>query len=193
MALALRDYQRHTYAEYLAWPEEARYELIDGLAYAMDPAPLRQHQRIVLEMARQIAAAVDGGPCEVNIAPFDVRLPRAHEGDELIDTVVQPDIVVVCDRSKLDDRGCRGAPDWLVEVLSPGSAAHDQVRKLFLYERHGVREYWLVHPADEIVTVYRLENGVCGRPLVQELLGTLSSSACPRVEIDWEVIVRGLR
>ncbi|HAY26308.1 MAG TPA: hypothetical protein DCY47_02065, partial [Candidatus Accumulibacter sp.] len=85
MALALRDEQRHTYEEYLAWPEEARYELIDGFAYAMGPAPLRQHQRIVLEMARQIAAAVDGGPCEVNVAPFDVRLPRANEGDELID------------------------------------------------------------------------------------------------------------
>ncbi|MEF8714045.1 MAG: Uma2 family endonuclease [Accumulibacter sp.] len=193
MALALRDDQRHTYGEYLAWPEEARYELIDGIAYAMGPAPLRQHQRVVLEIARQIAAAVDGGPCEVNVAPFDVRLPRGNEGDDLIDTVVQPDIVVVCDRSKLDDRGCRGAPDWLVEVLSPSSAGHDQVRKLFLYERHGVLEYWLVHPADQVVTVYRLENGSYGRPLVQELLGTLSSSACHHVEIDWDIIVRGLR
>jgi Uma2 family endonuclease len=78
-------------------------------------------------------------------------------------------------------------------VLSPSSAGHDQVRKLFLYERHGVLEYWLVHPADQVVTVYRLENGSYGRPLVQELLGTLSSSACHHVEIDWDIIVRGLR
>ncbi|MBI4756622.1 MAG: Uma2 family endonuclease [Betaproteobacteria bacterium] len=192
MGLALRDTRHHTYGEYLTWPEDVRYELIDGVAYAMGPAPLRLHQRLVAEIFAQIHAALGEHPCEANIAPFDVRLPKAHEADNAIDTVVQPDIVVVCDAAKLDERGCRGAPDWVIEVLWPSSAGHDQVRKLGLYERHGVREYWLVHPTDRVVMAYRLEGGAYGRAHVQELTGRLASSACPQVEIDWEVVVRGL-
>ncbi|MBI4756619.1 MAG: Uma2 family endonuclease [Betaproteobacteria bacterium] len=192
MGLAQRDTRHHTYGEYLTWPEEVRYELIDGVAYAMGPAPVRLHQRLVFEVARQIADALEGGSCEVNVAPFDVRLPKANEADNAIDTVVQPDIVVVCDAAKLDERGCRGAPDWVIEVLSPGTAGHDQILKLGLYERHGVREYWLVHPTDRVVMAYWLEGGAYGRAHVQELTGRLASSACPQVEIDWEVVARGL-
>jgi len=92
----------------------------------------------------------------------------------------------------LDERGCRGAPDWIIEVLSPTSAGQDQVRKLALYERHGVKEYWLAHPGDRIVTVYRLDGGVYGRPLVKEMEGRLASTACPQVEIDWGRVVKGL-
>ena len=120
MSLPLRNPDRHSYRDYRGWPEDQRCELIDGLAYAMAPAPSRRHQRLVLELAREIADALEGGGCEVNIAPFDVRLPEADEADDDIATVVQPDISVVSDPSKLDDKGCRGAPDWLIEVLSPG-------------------------------------------------------------------------
>jgi Uma2 family endonuclease len=130
MGLPLRDAHRHTYGDYLGWPEDIRYELIDGEAYLMAPAPSPAHQRLVLELARQIADAPEGGPCEVFVAPFDVRLPHADEADEQVDTVLQPDLTVVCDPKKIDERGCRGAPDWVIEVLSPATAAHDQTKKL---------------------------------------------------------------
>lgn len=124
--------------------------------------------------------------------PFDVRLPEGDEADDDIDTLVQPDISVVCDPSKLDDKGCRGAPDWIIEVLSPATAGHDQVRKLLLYEHHGVKEYWLVHPVDRVVTIYRLENEAYGRPTVSELHGRAACRACAVAEIDWDRVVRGL-
>jgi Uma2 family endonuclease len=95
---------------------------------------------------RQAANALLGKPCRPFVAPVDVRLPKQNEADELIYAVVQPDVLVDCDSNKLDRRGVRGAPDWVVEVLSPATAGHDQIKKLQLYERHGVREYWLIHP-----------------------------------------------
>lgn len=192
MPLPRRDLEHHTYGDYLTWPEDVRYELIDGEAFCMAPAPTRSHQRLLMEISRQVADALEGGPCEVNLAPFDVRLPDGDEADEAIATVVQPDLLVVCDPAKLDERGCRGAPDWIVEVLSPGSAGHDQIRKLAIYERHGVREYWLAHPVDRVVTVYRLEDGAFACPSVHEMQGMLRCKACPEVEIDWDRVVRGL-
>ena len=190
MALALRDQHRHTYGEYRTWPEDGRYELIDGQAYAMSPGPSRRHQELGFEVARQIADALEGTGCRVYVAPFDVRLPRGSEEDDDIDTVVQPDLMVVCDRTKLDDRGCRGAPDWVIEVLSPSSASHDQILKRALYERHGVREFWLIHPVDRIVTVYRLVDGAYGRPDIYELEDTLACGILPEVVIDWARVVR---
>jgi Uma2 family endonuclease len=190
VALALRDQQRHTYGDYCRWPEDARYELIDGQAYAMSPAPSRRHQEIGFELARQVADALEGSGCRVYVAPFDVRLPRGSEADDAIDTVVQPDISVICDRAKLDDRGCRGAPDWVIEVLSPSSASHDQILKRALYERHGVREYWLIHPVDQIVTVYRLVDGSYGKPDIHELKDSLACGILPEVVIDWARVLR---
>lgn len=190
MGLPQRDLEFHTYAEYALWPDDVRYELIAGIAYAMGPAPSRRHQEVALELARQIADALEGSPCRPYIAPFDVRLPRADEADDKVDTVVQPDISVICDKSKLDERGCRGAPDWIVEVLSPGSAGHDQVVKRALYERVGVREYWLVHPVDKVVTIYLLDKGAYGKPAVQELVGSTASSVLPEVTVDWARVMR---
>ena len=123
MGLPVKDHQHHSYADYLGWPDDERYELIDGVAYVMTPAPGRRHQEVVVEMLRQIADALEGGPCRVYVAPFDVRLPRHGEADEQVDTVVQPDLSVICDEGKLDERGCRGAPDWVVEVISPSTAS----------------------------------------------------------------------
>lgn len=192
MSLPLRDCRRHRYGDYRTWPEETRYELIDGVAYAMAPAPARLHQRLGLELARQIADALEGGPCEVNVAPFDVRLPESGEADDDITTVLQPDITVVCDPARLDAAGCRGAPDWVVEVLSPATAAHDQTVKLSAFERHGVKECWLVHPTDYVVSVYTLLEGQYGRPAIRELAGRLASIAVPAVEIDWARVRAGL-
>ena len=120
MALAQRDTQHHTYGEYLTWSDDHREELIDGVAYVREPpAPSRPHQELVGELHYQVRTALEGKPCRVYIAPFDVRLPKSDEADEKIDTVVQPDVFIVCDRRKIDQRGMRGAPDWLAEVLSP--------------------------------------------------------------------------
>jgi Uma2 family endonuclease len=190
MGLPQRDLEFHTYADYLDWPADVRYELIDGIAYAMGPAPVRRHQEVALELARQIADALDGSPCRPYIAPFDVRLPRANEADEFVNTVVQPDISVICDKTKLDERGCRGAPDWIIEVLSPSTAGHDQIVKRALYERVGVREFWLVHPVDKVVTIYLLQNGAYGKPEVQELVESTSSTVLPEVRIVWERVLR---
>jgi Uma2 family endonuclease len=190
MGLALRDQQRHTYREYCTWPEDVRYELIDGQAYAMSPGPSRRHQETIVEVLRQLADALEGTGCRVYVAPFDVRLPRGSEKDDDIDTVVQPDLMVVCDRAKLDDRGCRGAPDWVIEVLSPSSAGHDQILKRAVYERHGVKEYWLIHPVDQVVTVYRLVDGAYGKPDIYELKDTLACGILPEVVIDWARVLR---
>lgn len=191
--MPVRDKTAHyTYGEYLTWSDEQRYELIESVAYAMTPSSGRTHQRIVGELFRQIAEALEEGSCEVNIAPLDVRLAAEGESDIETVTVVQPDVFVVCDPDKLDERGCRGAPDWVIEVISPQSAVHDQIRKLATYERHGVKEYWLVHPIDRIVFVYRLEDDRYGRPSVHELKGTLTSAAVPAATIDWDRAVRHL-
>jgi Uma2 family endonuclease len=187
MTLPQRDTTRHTYAEYLTWPEGKSGELIDGTAYVREPpAPSRSHQELVGELYHQVRLALEGQSCRVYIAPFDVRLPRSGEADELIETVVQPDVLVVCDVGKLDGRGMRGAPDWIAEVLSPATATHDQIVKLPAYERAGVPEVWLVHPIDRILSIYRLEGGRYGRPTLLELKGKTAIDALPGVSIDWD-------
>jgi Uma2 family endonuclease len=148
-----------TFRDYQKWDGDERYELIDGEAFAMSPAPNRRHQEVVFGLARQLADALDGGPCKVYLGPFDVRLPRGLERDGDVDTVVQPDISVICDQKKLDDAGCRGAPDVIVEVVSPATAARDRVIKRDLYQLHGVGEYWLIDPERRMLTIYRREAG----------------------------------
>jgi Uma2 family endonuclease len=186
MGLALRDNGYHTYGDYLTWPEDVRYELIDGVAYLMAPAPLLEHQDVAGEIFYQLRRALENTLCRAFMAPVDVRLPKANEADEHIDTVVQPDVLVVCDGAKLDRRGVRGAPDWVLEVLSPATAGHDQVLKRRIYEQAGVREYWLVHPTDRVLTVYRLENGAYGRPDTQLLEGETLVGVLPGVVITWD-------
>lgn len=163
MALPEAEREFYTYADYLSWPAEERWEIIDGAPYGMSPAPGRSHQRILFGLARVIAGITDGLPCETYIAPFDVRLPDTPESsaDEQVATVVQPDISVFCRKDLLDERGAHGPPELVVEVLSPATSYTDQTVKLALYERHGVREYWIVNPEACYVMVYRL--GADGR------------------------------
>ena len=156
MSIAKQLQNRFTYADYLKWPEDERWELIDGVAYAM-AAPGRLHQETVLELGAQILQQLRGTSCKPYIAPFDVRLAQANETDDRIETVVQPDLAVICDKRKLDDKGCRGAPDWIIEVLSPSTAVKDMDHKRRLYEHYGVKEYWIVHPVDHWVMVYNLQ------------------------------------
>lgn len=182
--------RRFTYADYCAWPAGERWELIDGTAYAMGPAPVRLHQKVLGNIFRQVADALEGKTCEAYIAPFDVRLPKANEADDMLDSVVQPDLSVICDPAKLDDKGCRGAPDWIVEVLSPATASHDHLTKRVLYERAGVREFWLVHPTDRIATLYRqVAPQRFGPAEIVELAGQTPVSILPEIVIDWARVV----
>ena len=192
MKLARRDATRHTYGDYLHWPKDVRYELIDGQAYLMAPAPSLDHQEIAGQIYRQASALLDATACRVFVAPVDVLLPDADEADEAVHTVVQPDVLVVCDPTKLDARRVRGAPDWVVEVLSPATAAYDQGLKRAAYERAGVREYWLVHPTDRVVSVYRLQDGAYAKPEVSAMAGETPVGALPGVVIDWARVIRRL-
>ena len=147
--------ERYTFADVLTWPDDERAELIDGEVILMAPAPSRGHQGISVELTRQFANYLEGKKCKAYHAPFDVRLFE-KDGDtpEDVDTVVEPDITIVCDPSKLDDRGCKGAPDMVVEILSPSTQRHDRLVKLGLYQRAGVREYWIVSPEEQTVQVF---------------------------------------
>ena len=153
-----------TFADILAWDENERAELINGKAFLM-ATPSRVHQEICGEIFRQLANFLEGKKCRAYPAPFGVRLFE-KEGDrpEDVDTVVEPDISVVCDRNKLDQYGCHGAPDLVVEVLSPSTQRHDQLVKLNLYQQAGVREYWIVDPESRIVRVMLLDNGGTFQP-----------------------------
>jgi Uma2 family endonuclease len=192
MGLALKDDKTYTYADYLTWSDGLRYELIDGHAYCMAPAPALAHQDVAGEIYLQARLALKGKKCRVFIAPVDVRLPEQSDADASIDTVVQPDVFVVCDPNKLNQRGILGSPDWIVEVLSPSTAGHDQIIKRQLYERHGVREYWLIHPTDRILTVYRLNKSEYGKAELYELKGETAVSVLPGFVIRWDELVSSL-
>jgi len=145
----------YTYADYLTWQFKERVELIKGKIFKMSPAPGTDHQTILTSVFRDLALFVKGESCRVFSAPFDVRLAVSNEkGKE--DTVIQPDICVICDLSKLDQKGCKGAPDLIVEIVSKSSVKKDLHEKFELYQQSGVQEYWIVQPGDRVVTVYTL-------------------------------------
>lgn len=149
--------ERWTYADYSRWPEDERWELIEGQAWSMSPAPLLRHQRIARKLFTRLANLLEGKTCEVFIAPFDILLPSGDEDDEDVETVVQPDIAVYCDRSRLTERGGRGAPDLVIEILSPSTAKRDLNDKFRLYEKHGVREYWVVDPGNKSIQLWSIK------------------------------------
>lgn len=179
--------QRYTYQDYLTWPDDVRYELLDGEAVMMT-APSTMHQRVIRELVTQLTIALRSKhrDCEVFPAPFDVRLAATDAANDQTRNVVQPDISVICDRSKLDDKGCKGAPDWIIEVLSPSTASIDLIRKLRLYERFGVREYWVIHPTDRVVMMWTLgADGRYGAVLIEETQGTQTSALFPELVLEW--------
>jgi Uma2 family endonuclease len=147
----------YTYADYLRWTIEERLELIKGRIFRMS-APQRIHQRIVGNIYADIHQFLKGNPCQVFVAPFDVRLYRKSTDDTDIMTVVQPDVCVICDPAKLDRRGCIGAPDIVVEVLSPGNNRKELKNKYEVYEDAGVKEYWIVHPEERTFFRYTLDS-----------------------------------
>ncbi len=152
----------YTYADYMTWEWDQLAEIIHGKIFKMSPAPSVTHQRIAGNLHGPMWNYFKGKKCQVFLAPFDVRLPSSpkKKADSDIVTVVQPDVCVICDPSKLDDRGCVGAPDWIIEILSKYTSAKDINLKFEVYEDAAVKEYWLVHPEAHTVLVYTLdENG----------------------------------
>ena len=159
MALPAKN-ERYTFADCLTWDEDERFEIINGDAFLMAP-PARVHQEVSGALCAQLHNFLEGKRCKVYPAPFAVRLfEEDGNSPEDVDTMVEPDITVVCDRNKLDDHGCKGAPDLVIEILSPSTRRHDRLVKLGLYQQAGVREYWIVDPKDQSVQVLLLRNGL---------------------------------
>ncbi len=150
--------KKYTYADYLTWQFDDMVELIRGKVVRMSPAPGTLHQSNSSDLHIIIGSYLRNKNCKIFSAPFDVRLPLPPEKqtDSKINTVVQPDICVICDLDKLDDRGCKGAPDWIIEILSKGTAQKDLTDKFEIYQHAGVREYWIVHPNEGTLLPYRL-------------------------------------
>ncbi|MFF5380518.1 Uma2 family endonuclease [Pedobacter suwonensis] len=150
----------YSYADYMRFEFEERLEIIKGYIFEMSPAPSRMHQKISGRIFNPIYNALNGHRCEVYSAPFDVRLAKKAQADREVFTVVQPDIVVICDPTKLDERGCIGAPDIVVEILLPGNNKKELINKYEVYEEAGVKEYWIVSPSHKTFFRYILdENG----------------------------------
>ena len=156
--------ERYTFADALAWSENEHIEIIFGEAYMMSP-PSRIHQKILIELARQFSNFLMDKTCEIYPAPFAVRpFAKKEDAPEDEDTMLEPDITVVCDPEKLDDYGCKGAPDLVIEILSPSTRRHDLSVKYRIYQRSGVREYWIVDPEGKTVQVFKLEDGLYNAP-----------------------------
>ena len=152
---AVPDYERlYTYTDYLTWDDDQRWELIDGVPFLMS-APTVRHQEILGNLYLLFGNHLKGKPCKVFFAPFDVRLAK----DTTDDTVVQPDLVIICDKSIMMKTGCEAAPDMAIEILSPSTGVRDKAIKLELYQRTGVKEYWIVDPAEKLVHTHILEDG----------------------------------
>ena len=158
MGQALKEDKRFTYQDYLTWPDEEHWEIIEGEAWYMSPAPNIEHQDICGEVFVKFKnyLRLKGSTCKAYTAPTDVVFDDHN--------VVQPDVLVICDSSKIGDKNIQGAPDLIVEVLSPATAGKDRRTKRELYEKHGVKEYVLIDPPQQLVEVYRLIDGAYGKP-----------------------------
>ncbi|TVR67635.1 MAG: Uma2 family endonuclease, partial [Spirochaetaceae bacterium] len=167
------------YKDYRTWPEDERWELINGTACSMSPAPLREHQGLVGLVYRAFADKLTGQGCKTYMSPIDVFFFSENVNLDDADNVVQPDVIVVCDPAKLIPEGIRGAPDLVVEVISPGTAMRDQTEKRGIYERGGVREYWIANPTTLEVLVYTLKDGRYGLPVPASLLDGVPSEIFP--------------
>ena len=161
---------RYTYADYMMWPDDERCELLDGFVRTLT-SPGTRHQEISGNLSCELRLVIkkSNGKCKIYPAPFDVRLPQnGEEEDELISNVVQPDICIVCDLSKIDGRGCLGAPDFVAEIQSPSTSKYDRTAKFGLYEAAGVREYWVVYPTKRVDVFLLQADGKYDRGTIYE-------------------------
>lgn len=183
-----KENKKYTYADYLTWPEDEKWELIDGVPY-MQAAPSWQHQSISSELIGQFSAYLRDKSCRVFHAPFDVRLAVGSERDEETTTVVQPDIVIICDKSKLKGTGYYGTPPLIIEILSPSTARNDKLYKLNKYEASGVKEYWMIEPDLKLVSVFIMEeNKKYARPQMYTDEDTIKVSIFSDLIIDLKTV-----
>jgi len=176
--------RRFTYEDYCTWPDDERWELIDGIPFKMD-APSEYHQQISVNLIFAFRGYLTGKSCKAYHAPFDVRLHI----DGIKDTVVQPDILVICDKNILDRKGAKGAPDLVIEILSPSSATKDRIKKLAKYEYHGVKEFWIINPLKQKVTVYVLnEFGQYNKPITYQGNNNIEATTLSNFKISLENI-----
>ena len=185
--------RRYTYADYLTWQFDEFVELIKGRVFRMSPAPQSAHQAISFNIGGIIHQLLRGKTCRGFAAPFDVRLTTAGpNGDNQVTTVVQPDLCVVCDPTKIDRRGCIGAPDWIIEILSPGNATHDIRVKFDLYEETGVGEYWIVFPEEKNVAAYVLTDGRYQLRGEFYQPGPIPVHTLPGFSMEWDEVFEGV-
>jgi Uma2 family endonuclease len=178
----------YTYADYLKWDFEEIVELIKGKIFTKAAAPNRRHQEVSVNLTSRIYDFLKGKTCQVYPAPFDVRFSRDPAFSKT-DSVVQPDISVICDPSKLDDKGCFGAPDIIIEIISPGNSRVELQNKYELYEEFGVREYWVVHPTDCTVLIYTLVDGKFKPSRLFTSGDRIKSSVLPGFTLDLEEVL----
>lgn len=178
----------YSYADYLQWKFSERVELIKGRIFKMSPAPSVKHQRVSGIVYGTLYTYLKGKTCRAFHAPFDVRLydsRKAKKGYKNVFTVVQPDICLICDPKKLDEQGCNGAPDWIIEILSPGTAKRDLIDKYKLYEENAVKEYWIAYPHEHHIVQYVLEdNGKYGAPTYYTEREIAKPALFPDVDMD---------
>ena len=174
----------YTYSDYLQFQFEEMVELIRGKVFKMTPAPKAIHQKISSELHGNIWAYLKDKPCSVYAAPFDVVLPLSNEKKENATTVVQPDICIICDQSKINEAGCFGAPDLIIEILSKSTSKKDFTDKYSIYEEVGVKEYWIVMPNERFVEVFHLQNGKFQRIETYTETHKIASIIFPDLQID---------
>jgi Uma2 family endonuclease len=191
MAEALKKENRiYTYRDYASWPDDERWEIIEGEAYSMSPGAKASHQRYLRRLLNKFENYLEGKTCEVFDSPFDVVLPEEGETVDTATNTVQPDIMVICDSKKIfEDKCCLGAPDLVIEILSPSTASKDMKKKRLLYERFNVKEYWIVDPVHKTVQVFTLgEDKLYGKSNIYTSEDKIKVGLFADLEIDLKVI-----
>lgn len=187
-----REYKKYTYSDYLTWPDYERWEIYEGVP-SLQSAPTWQHQAIARELLTQFNVFLKGNSCQVFAAPFDLRLPEGNQKDEETTFVVQPDLLVICDKKGLRGTGYYGTPALIIEISSPATARNDKVVKFNRYEKSGVREYWIVEPEGKFISIFTLqENGCFGRPEVYTEESKVRVTVFPELVVDLGLVFEGM-
>jgi Uma2 family endonuclease len=181
----------YTYYDYLNFPNDEFVEIIDGKIFAMSPAPSRIHQELIMEISAELRNYIKSnkGQCKVYPAPFDVVLINENENENDSKNIVQPDISVICDKNKLNDKGCFGSPDMIVKIVSKFNPGNDYVKKLYLYEKYKVKEYWIVNPMKKNILVYTLTESGYNQPDLYTFNDKIKVNIFNNLEIDFNGII----